>query len=122
MTKKLLRKLLVAYKPLDARFRSIGPYARLSRLLQARYSAMMSPEGSARASGLDAQAYIENFDRVAPRADTILFECYWGKKFADNPLAMYRACCAASRGGGSGFSGRRSRARCRPTRLPAIPM
>ncbi|UFS68013.1 CDP-glycerol glycerophosphotransferase family protein (plasmid) [Paracoccus denitrificans] len=91
MTKKLLRKLLVAYKPLDARFRSIGPYARLSRLLQARYSAMMSPEGSARASGLDAQAYIENFDRVAPRADTILFECYWGKKFADNPLAMYRA-------------------------------
>lgn len=91
MTKTLLRKLLLAYKPLDARLRHIGPYARLSRVLQTRYNTMMSGEGAAKIRGLDARAYIENFDRVAPRADTILFECYWGKKFADNPLAMYRA-------------------------------
>ncbi|CAM2970814.1 CDP-glycerol glycerophosphotransferase, TagB/SpsB family [Paracoccus aminovorans] len=91
MTKTFLRNLLLAYKPLDARLRHIGPYARLSRVLQTRYNAMMSGEGAASAKALDARAYIDNFERVAPRTDTILFECYWGKKFADNPLAMYRA-------------------------------
>ena len=91
MTKPLLQKLLIAYKPLDAKLRNLGPYARLSRALQTRYNAMMSGEGTAKVRGLDAKVYAENYDRVVPRADTILFECYWGKKFADNPLAMYRA-------------------------------
>ena len=90
MTKTFLRKLLLAYKPIDARLRRIGPYAGVSRVLQARYNAMMAGDG-ANPSGLDVRAYVDNFDRIAPRADTILFECYWGKKFADNPLAMYRA-------------------------------
>ncbi len=91
MPKKYLRKLLLAYKPLDSRLRRIGPYAQFSRVLQTRYNAMMTGEGAASAKTTDAKTYIDNFDLVAPRADTILFECYWGKKFADNPLAMYRA-------------------------------
>ena len=91
MTTPLLRKFLLAYRPLDAKLRQIGPYARLSRMLQTRYNAMMSPEGTTKVRGLDAKTYVGNYHRVAPRTDTILFECYWGKKFADNPLAMYRA-------------------------------
>lgn len=91
MTKILLRRFLLAYRPLDARLRRFGPYAAFSRLLQARYNAMMGGEGAANPGGLDTHAYVENYNRLAPRSDTILFECYWGKKFADNPLAMYRA-------------------------------
>lgn len=91
MTKTLLRRFLLAYRPLDAWLRRLGPYANLSRLLQARYNAMMGGEGAANLGGIDANAYAQNFDLLAPRPDTILFECYWGKKFAGNPLAMYRA-------------------------------
>lgn len=91
MTKTLLRKFLLVYRPLDAWLRRSGPYARFSRLLQARYNVMMGGEGAANLGGLDANAYVENFNLLTPRSDTILFECYWGKKFAENPLAMYRA-------------------------------
>lgn len=91
MTTPLLRKFLLAYKPLDAKLRQIGPYARLSRMLQTRYNSKMSGEGTANLRGADARSFAENYGRAAPRKDTILFECYWGKKFADNPLAMYRA-------------------------------
>lgn len=91
MTIPLLRKFLLAYKPLDAKLRQIGPYARLSRMLQTRYNSKMGGEGSANRGGADARSFAEGYGRVVPRKDTILFECYWGKKFADNPLAMYRA-------------------------------
>ena len=103
MPKKYLRKLLLAYKPLDSRLRRIGPYAQFSRVLQTRYNAMMTGEGAASAKTTDAKTYIDNFDLVAPRADTILFECYWGKKFADNPLAMYRALLRSQREPGHRF-------------------
>ena len=82
--KRLLRKILRLGKPLDARLRRIGPYARLSQALQRRYRAAMGWKA-------DLRAYVEGFDQIAPRPDTILFECYWGKKFGDHPLALYRA-------------------------------
>ncbi|MDU9006517.1 glycosyltransferase [Sedimentitalea todarodis] len=37
-----------------------------------------------------AAYYAANIDRVSPSPDTILFECYWGKKFGESPLALYR--------------------------------
>lgn len=48
------------------------------------------PQPAAAAAKPDITTYAQNLDRVAPRADTILFECYWGRKYSDNPLAMYR--------------------------------
>lgn len=91
MIKLALRKVLLAYKPLDHRLRRLAPYARISRRLQVRYNVMMrGREGEAPKAGAE-RTYIENYDRVTPQSDTILFECYWGKKFAGNPLAMYRA-------------------------------
>lgn len=88
----LLRKFLRAYKPFDAQLRKLPAYARLSRSLQKRYSAAVTDRSNKKEGGLraDAQIYIDKFDEIQPRQDTILFECYWGQKFADNPLAMYR--------------------------------
>jgi len=83
----LIRKILRIYKPVDARLRRFAPYAKLSRRLQKRISAR---PGNRSLTKPDAAAYVENLGQVVPRKDTILFECYWGGKFADNPLAMYR--------------------------------
>ncbi len=82
-----VRKALRIYKPLDARLRRFGPYAKLSRRLQKNISA---GSGSGKPTNLAAGTYTENLGKVLPRNDTILFECYWGGKFAGNPLAMYR--------------------------------
>ncbi len=93
MNKTMLRKCLLKYKPLDARLRRFDPYLKFSRLLQNRYNKMMrgsSPEART-ANQEDLRTYIENIDSTPLKSNTILFECYWGKKFAGNPLAMYRA-------------------------------
>lgn len=90
MNKKILRQMLRFYRPVDSQLRRYSPYARLSRVLQTRYNSVMNYEGSANAAGADALTYTEKFSSTIPRSDTILFECYWGKKFSDNPLAIYR--------------------------------
>jgi CDP-glycerol glycerophosphotransferase len=84
--KRLLRKILLVWRPLDARLRRVRGYAWLSAHLQRRYRAAMGFKA-------DQRAYTDGFDTIMPRADTILFECYWGKKFGDHPLALYRALC-----------------------------
>lgn len=90
--KTLLRKILRAYRPLDARLRRFGPYARFSRVMQQRYNILMNGQDVSTGKTDAAFAtYAANIDTIRPRADTILFECYWGKKFGDNPLAIYRA-------------------------------
>lgn len=90
--KHLLRKILLLWRPLDARLRRVKGYAGLSAGLQRRYRAVMGFRA-------DQRAYTDGFETVVPRADTILFECYWGKKFGDHPLALYRALCRSQPAG-----------------------
>ena len=87
--KTILRKVLLAYRPIDTRLRQIPAYAQLSRVLQQRYNILMAGPGSGKGDAAAAY-YTANIDLVAPSPDTILFECYWGKKFGGNPLALYR--------------------------------
>lgn len=82
--KRLLRKFLLILRPLDARLRRVRLYGRLSSGLRQRYRAAMGFHA-------DHRSYVAGLDSIAPRPDTILFECYWGKKFGDHPLALYRA-------------------------------
>ena len=89
--KNILRRLLLAYRPIDDRLRQVRLYANLSRSLQQRYNVFMASRNISADQDAAGQAYSRNFSTIAPRQDTLLFECYWGKKFGDNPLAIYRA-------------------------------
>lgn len=89
--KNILRRLLLAYRPIDDRLRQVRIYANLSRSLQQRYNVFMASRNISADQDAAGQAYSRNFSTIAPRQDTLLFECYWGKKFGDNPLAIYRA-------------------------------
>lgn len=86
---QFLRNALLAYKPIDTRLRRVPVYARMSRVLQKYYSVWLSGRRG-RGPKPDAIAYAKNFDLIASQSDVILFESYWGRKFADNPLSMYR--------------------------------
>lgn len=103
MLKYLIKKFLSVYKPIDAKLRKIPAYSKISRSLQKRYSVWRGnkPQSLSTEAGVGnndkAQAktkvgavYIENIDIIEPNPNTILFECYWGKKFSDSPLAIYR--------------------------------
>ena len=91
--KRLLRKILLVLRPLDARLRRVKGYGRLTAGLRHRYRAAMG-FGAASAPHkplLQKPLWPEGLETVPLRQDTILFECYWGKKFGDHPLALYRA-------------------------------
>lgn len=93
--KRLLRKILLVLRPLDARLRRVKGYGRLTAGLRHRYRAAMG-FGAASAPHkllLQKPLWPEGLETVPLRQDTILFECYWGKKFGDHPLALYRALC-----------------------------
>ena len=89
--RKILRRILLTYRPIDRTLRSFGPYARLARHLQVRYNIFMADETASGRMAKVMTHYAETYEATPVDKKIILFESYWGKKIAGNPLAVYRA-------------------------------
>lgn len=89
--KKILRRILLAYRPVDRALRNFGPYARVAKRLQFRYNLFMAKGAPVNWLSKVVAHYAQAYDTTPVDKTVILFESYWGKKIAGNPLAIYRA-------------------------------
>lgn len=84
MLKKSLLSILKAYRPIDARLRRNRLYEKVSKGIFSRVRPFVQPPAR-------GNRYLSKLDGSERNPNAILFESYWGRKIAGNPLALFRA-------------------------------
>ena len=80
---------------MDSRLSRFTAYKVFSRMLQSRYHSVMHHVGRS-TNQSDMFSYIENFDDIPVRTDTVLFECAAGYEFSGVVMEIYRGLMKSS--------------------------